>query len=69
MADQKHMGILKQGAEVWNEWREEEFYTRPQLRDVDFREIDLTNTSLWDSDFKWGNSSREEPKRQRLDGC
>jgi uncharacterized protein YjbI with pentapeptide repeats len=55
MADQEHLDILKQGAEVWNEWREEEFYTRPQLRDADLREIDLTNMSLWEADLSGAN--------------
>jgi len=60
MADEKHLDYLKQGAEVWNEWREEEFYTRPQLRNVDFREIDLTQMSLWEADLSGANFSGKD---------
>jgi uncharacterized protein YjbI with pentapeptide repeats len=66
MADQKHLEILKQGAEVWNEWREEEFYTRPQLRDVDFREIDLAQISLWQADLSGANFSGKDLSGQDL---
>ena len=60
MADQKHLDILKQDADVWNDWREEEFYIRPQLRDVDFREIDLTQISLWQADLSGANLSGKD---------
>lgn len=41
MADQEHLNILNQGAAAWNNWRDANFYTRPQLRDIDFRAIDI----------------------------
>lgn len=54
------MNILKQGAEVWNEWREREFYVRPQLRDADFREIDIAQINLWESDLTGANFSGKD---------
>jgi hypothetical protein len=45
MANQEHLDILKQGVEVWNEWREttEE---RPDLREADLRQEELTGANL-----------------------
>jgi len=60
MSYKQHFEILGQGADVWNEWRENEFYTRPQLRDVDFRNIDLTDVSLWEADLSGANLSGKD---------
>jgi len=35
MANQEHLDILKQGLEVWNQWREENADIRPDLSDAE----------------------------------
>jgi hypothetical protein len=51
MADPEHLELLKQGAEVWNKWREAEFYAKPNLRNADLRAIDLSKVSLEEADL------------------
>lgn len=34
MANQEHLDIVKQGVEVWNQWREENPDVRPDLSDA-----------------------------------
>jgi len=38
MANPEHVEILKQGVNVWNEWREENREIRPDLREADLSE-------------------------------
>jgi hypothetical protein len=57
MADEEHVDVLKQGWEVWNKWREENFDIVPDLRRADLRgailnrailaNADLTGANLW----------------------
>ena len=51
MADKQHLEILKRGADLWNRWREEEFYTRPDLSDTDLHDIDITDAYLGEADL------------------
>lgn len=60
MADPKHLKILNQGAEAWNNWRESEFYTAPQLRGTDFREIDIGQMDLSGTDLSNSNLSGKD---------
>src|SRR6266571_5603799 len=55
MADQEHLDILKQGVEVWNQWRQEHSEVRPDLSgrrhygvlyEAEFRGIDLHGANL-----------------------
>jgi uncharacterized protein YjbI with pentapeptide repeats len=41
MANQEHLDILKQGVEIWNQWRNE----HPRIR-LNFCGVDLTQTNL-----------------------
>lgn len=34
MANEEHLAILKQGVEVWNQWREQHLQIVPDLRDA-----------------------------------
>jgi len=38
MANQEQLDILKQGVEVWNEWRAENLGVHIDLREADLRE-------------------------------
>lgn len=61
MADPKHVDILNQGAKSWNEWREKNSTTTPDLRDasligrrlagVELSNAELSNTDLSGSDL------------------
>lgn len=46
MANPEHLAILKQGAEVWNRWREENSHIRPDLTEADLREAILLDANL-----------------------
>lgn len=47
MANPEHLAILKQGMEVWNNWRDENLDVIPDLR-----EADLSGTNLSRADRK-----------------
>src|SRR5215469_10912131 len=46
MANPEHLAILKQGVEVWNQWRFE-----AGLREPDLQEIDIANCNLAEANF------------------
>ncbi len=46
MANPDHLEILKQGVEVWNEWREENPEERPNLRTADITRLELGGANL-----------------------
>jgi uncharacterized protein YjbI with pentapeptide repeats len=46
MANPEHLKILKQGVKAWNKWREENFYTRPDLSEASLKDADLEGTNL-----------------------
>ncbi len=48
MANQEHLDILKQGVEVWNQWRKEHIDIQP----------DLSGATLKDANLQRGNFSR-----------
>jgi uncharacterized protein YjbI with pentapeptide repeats len=50
MANQEHLDILRQGVEIWNQWRKE----NPSIG-VDLREANLTGVNLTEADLKWIN--------------
>jgi uncharacterized protein YjbI with pentapeptide repeats len=52
MANPEHLGILKQGARVWNEWRWEHRDVRPELRDVVLSDAKLRGADLTGADLK-----------------
>ena len=49
MANEEHLAVLRQGVEVWNEWREENPEIKPNLRDSDLSGADLRWVNLRDS--------------------
>ena len=51
MANPDHIKILKQGFPDWNEWREENPNTEPDLRKADLRETYLGKTDLRKADL------------------
>jgi uncharacterized protein YjbI with pentapeptide repeats len=51
MANEEHLAILRQGAEVWNAWREANRGIRPDLSQADLRDADLGQTDLREADL------------------
>jgi uncharacterized protein YjbI with pentapeptide repeats len=60
MANQEQLNILKQGIEIWNQWREEHAHIQPDLRDVDFRETNLHLADLGGANLSHANLSRSD---------
>jgi hypothetical protein len=65
MANQEHLGILKQGIETWSHWREKHAEIRPDLRNVDLRSanlwrVDFHNADLCDADLRGANLIRAD---------
>ena len=52
MANQEHLDILKQGVGRWNEWREKNPFTTPDLREADLRAADLIRANLRGADLR-----------------
>jgi uncharacterized protein YjbI with pentapeptide repeats len=46
MANKKHLEILKQGVEVWNQWVKENLISEADLRKADLRGADLIRVNL-----------------------
>ncbi|MFP5260972.1 MAG: toll/interleukin-1 receptor domain-containing protein [Blastocatellia bacterium] len=51
MANLEHLEILKQGVEVWNDWKKANFEIRPDLSDADLSGADLFHADLSDTDL------------------
>src|SRR6266567_736115 len=57
MANQEHLEILKQGAVVWNRWRDEHADIRPDLSEADLTGIHLSGAWLYQTNFYGANLS------------
>ncbi|PSN16168.1 hypothetical protein C7293_03880 [filamentous cyanobacterium CCT1] len=51
MANKEHLAILRQGLEVWNEWRIEHSRIIPDLSDTNLAGVNLSEFDLEDVDF------------------
>ena len=51
MSNQEHVDILKQGVEVWNQWRSDYPEIQPNLRSADLRSADLIQANLTSADL------------------
>ncbi|MEB3282679.1 MAG: pentapeptide repeat-containing protein [Lyngbya sp.] len=62
MANEEHFVQLKQGVEMWNQWRERNPELKPDLRGVDLSGADLSGANLWMADLwsadLWGADLR-----------
>jgi uncharacterized protein YjbI with pentapeptide repeats len=66
MANKEQLAILKQGVEVWNEWRQKdksivpwkEYKTKVDLMEADLNEDDLTKANLREADLTKANLVR-----------
>ena len=51
MANPEHLEILRQGVEVWNQWREEHPTIQPNLREIDLDSAHLGGIHLQEADL------------------
>ena len=67
MANEAHLAILKQGVQVWNEWREENYQLiEPDLSGINLTECDLQGAFLDGTNFQKTNLSRANIRNARL---
>ena len=52
VASEEHLKILRQGVDVWNEWREKNPELIPDLREADLRHADLSGMHLVQADLR-----------------
>lgn len=55
MADEEHLSLIRQGVEVWNQWREDNPITYPQLSGANLREANLREAKLHGANLNLAN--------------
>lgn len=60
MANPEHLAILKQGVEVWNNWREKDINLLINKKRVDLSDADLSDTDLSYADLRGANLRRAD---------
>jgi hypothetical protein len=73
MANQEHLNILKQGVEVWNQWREEHGHIRPNFSRAslgfpEFYRFNLSNANLSNADLSGASFDGAHLYRTNLSG-
>src|SRR5947209_5674044 len=66
MASQEHLDLLKQGVDVWNQWRKEHPEIEPDLSKADFRDIDLSQINFTKADLSRANLNEANRSRANL---
>jgi uncharacterized protein YjbI with pentapeptide repeats len=69
MADKEHVEILKQGAEVWNSWREKNPEVKPDLSQVKLINADLSRANLDGVDLRRADLSKAQLSHSSLFGA
>ena len=69
MANDEHLQILKCGAEVWNQWREENPEIQPDLADADLKGAILAFANLCEADLKGANLFMTDLREADLRGA
>ena len=52
MANQNHFALVKEGIDAWNQWREENPETQPDLCGADLQDADLQGFNLKNANLK-----------------
>ena len=69
MANQEHLEILKQGVEVWNEWRENNRSVQPLLSAANLSGADLSRVNLSGAMLRGANLSGVDLSSANLSGA
>lgn len=68
MANREHLGLLKQGAEAWNDWVKTAG-VRPDLEDADLKGANLSGYRLKEAILKGAKLNRADLRRAKLDNA
>lgn len=68
MADRKHLNLMKQGAKIWNKWRDEHPSIIPALQNINFREIYQNEERIQDFNLRGANLRRANLSGMDLSG-
>jgi uncharacterized protein YjbI with pentapeptide repeats len=66
MANDQHLALLRQGAAIWNEWRDRNPGVMPDLGEADLNRAELQNANLGDAILIDANLSRADLSRANL---
>jgi hypothetical protein len=66
MANEEHLKILKQGMDVWNQWRIQNHSVVPNLREAFIYHVNLRGANLNDADLVKAHLSRSDLSRANL---
>ncbi|MCP2729458.1 pentapeptide repeat-containing protein [Limnofasciculus baicalensis] len=74
MADDRHIALLKQGVEGWNQWRESNYLIVPDLSGADLsranlNHVNLTGAYLCETDLRMANVSEADLTGANLRGA
>jgi hypothetical protein len=69
MANKKHLQILKQGVEVWNEWRSLDLEVVPNLIGANLKGMDLVGVNFREVDLRGANLTGARLMRANLFGA
>lgn len=70
MANLEHLDILKQGVDVWNQWRKDHPELQPDLSHEDFHELHLEGVNLKETNLEGANLQNAHFERANLsDAC
>jgi hypothetical protein len=58
MANEEHLGLIKQGVDTWNRWRDEHPDAQPDLSDADLHGTNLIEADLRGANLSWGNLNK-----------
>jgi uncharacterized protein YjbI with pentapeptide repeats len=58
VANEEHLKILRQGVAAWNEWRDKNPKSRPDLSEANLHEVDLRGAFLDDTDLHHANLTK-----------
>jgi len=66
MANKEHLAILRQGVDVWNEWREKHPDVAPDLSRSDLSEVDLSGVNLYEAELQEANLRSADLRAARI---
>lgn len=69
MANKEHVRILRQGAEVWNEWRQKNLEIVPDLREANLFEAKLRRANLYGANLDRANLGFADLWKAELSGA
>ncbi len=66
MANEEHLARLKQGVEAWNQWRDEHPEIRPDFREANLQDAELSEANLQDAELSEANLQDAELSEANL---